>query len=387
MTDALGLEDKRIYYKSIYFDLPFLIFVKDGFKDKQLEEWAKAFSEGKKELPFSPYAPSSNKQGFMSIGGGFPVYLPPETMSEAYVVKLKEMYLGVQFLRRINQTNPANLCGEIIGDRTGRASFSSVRINFDLRQFEKNTHWNTRLFVNLAIDGVNKFIENYRIMAERFYIRPITPQIIQNFCIFNDYTDGTSLFQNYTTDKSTISIPCEVNPLEEHLVYFMDATLHGMGGSISEENDQALRQILTQDLQPSIVETLKLEVKDKLDLREWRLAVIESAVLFETFINIHLRHVYKCNGLNDTDIENKFVKNDRNSTPLSSFGIAKTLVIDATGYDFENTVEFSDWATNTKDLRNEIVHGKRFYVSKEEAELSFDSVLNAINAINVNTIH
>lgn len=329
--------EKKVFYKSVYFDLPFLIFVKDGFKDKSLEDWAKAFSEGNKELPFSPYAPSSNKQGFMSIGGGFPVYLPPENIAKAYVVKIDNVYVGLQFLRRINQSNPANLCGEIIGDRTGRASFSSVRINFDLKQFKEKSHWNTRLFVKLAIDATNKFIEHYRIIAERFYIRPITPALIQNFYIFSDFTDGTTFKQTYTTDKSTIAVPNDIKSHEEHLVYFMDATLHGMGGSITDEKETRLRNTLDQDVQPSILETLNLEVQDKLDLREWRLAVIESAVLFETYLNTFLRNIYKNKGFHEAQIEDKFHRNDKNKTPLSSFAIAKNLVKDATGYDFEST--------------------------------------------------
>ena len=167
-------------------------------------------------------------------------------------------------------------------------------------------------------------------------------------------------------------------------MYYMDATLHGMGGSITDEKEASLRKTLDQDIQPSILETLNLEVQDKLDLREWRLAVVESAVLFETYLNTFLRNVYKTKGLTEAQVEDKFHKNDKYKTPLFAFAIAKNLVKDATGYDFESTTEFTSWATNTKDLRNEIVHGKKFSVTQEEANLSYESVLKAIESINTN---
>ena len=177
-------DDKKLYYKSVYFDLPYLIFVKDGFKDKTLEDWAKAYSEGDKELPYSPYAPNSNEPGYMLIGGGFPVYIPPEELSPTYIINLgSNIAVDIQFLRRINQASTTKMCGEVPGDRTGRASFSSVRVNFDLKFINPEYHWDMALFCNLSINAVNKFIEHYRVIAERFYIRPVTPQVIQLFTI------------------------------------------------------------------------------------------------------------------------------------------------------------------------------------------------------------
>jgi hypothetical protein len=367
-----------MYYKSIYFDLPFLIFVKDGFKDKQLEDWAKAYQRGE-ELPYSPYAPNQNRDGGLKIGGGFPVYIP-DKVEQAYVVKVGEKFVGIQFLRRIAQNNPANLCGEIEGDRTGRASFSSVRVNFDLQLFDSKYYLNTKYFVNLAIDSVNKFLEHYRVGTKKYYIRPVTPAIIQSFTIFNEYTEDPTFIQHYVTDKAVLEVE-EVSSTLPPPSYFMDAMMHGMGGSIQDDIDKSLREVLDKDIEPSIIETLHLEVMDKLDLREWRLAAIEAAVLFETFLNIKLRDSYSAQGITDSDIEDKFHKNDRLRTPLSSYAIAKNLIHDAIGFDFASTMEFQEWSDNTKDLRNDVVHGKKYKVSKEEAQLSYQCVQNSIKLI------
>lgn len=371
-------QENGMYYKSIYFDLPFLIFVKDGFKDKQLEEWAKAYQSGE-EPPYSPYAPSQNRDGALTIGGGFPVYIP-DKVEKAYVVKVGEKFVGIQFLRRITQNNSANLCGEIEGDRTGRASFSSVRVNFDLRIFDSKYFFNTKYFVNLAMDSVNKFIEHYRIATGKHYIRPVTPAIIQSFTIFNESNEQPTFVQHYVTDKAVLEVEEAYSSLPPSS-YHMDATMRGMGGAIPDDVDESLRETLDKDIEPSIIGTLHLEVKDKLGLREWRLAAIEAAVLFETFLNIKLRDAYRAQGIPESDIEDKFHKNDRFRTPLSSYAIAKQLIEDSTGFDFASTTEFQEWSDKTKDLRNEVVHGKKYKVTKEEAQLSYKCVENSINLI------
>lgn len=370
----------EMYYKSIYFDLPFLVFVKDGFKDKQLEDREKA-CQNSNESSHSQYAPSNNESGGLTIGGEIPVYIP-EKVEKAYVVKVGEKFVGIQFLRRITQNNSVNilnLYGEVEGDRAGRASFSSVRVNFDLRIFEPKDYFNVKYFVNLAIDSLNKFIEHYRVFTGRHYIRPVTPAIVQKFTIFNYFSDKPTFVQHYVTGKAVLDVD-EAELSLPPFVFHIDAMMHCAGG-VSDEIDVNLREILYKDIEPSIIDTLHLEVKDKLDLREWRLAAIEAAVLFETFLNTRLRDVYRNKGFSEFDVENKFHKNDSLRTPLSSYAIAKNLVKDATGFDFSATSEFQNWSCNTKDLRNDVVHGKKYKVTRDEAQLSYACVVNGINLI------
>lgn len=356
---------KKMVYKSVYFDLPYLIYVKDGFKDKSLEEWTEAYSNDEDDLPYSPYAPRESESNYLSIGGGFPVYLPPDELSEPYVIKLNESILvGVQFLKRINQNSTTKLCGEVIGDRTGRAAFSSVRVNFDLKIFKPEIYWDMQHFVSLSIDAVNKFIEHYRIIADRFYIKPITPQIIQTFKIISNFSDDTSKTQTFGIGSGP---------------------LHGLGGSISDDKDQYLRKVMYKNEQPSIIDSLKIEIKNKLDLREWRLAVIDSAILFETWLSKLLYDHYRDNGLSESDIFDKFHKDDKYNTPLSAYALAKYKIKDDIGFDFGDCQEFDNWCTDTKDLRNKVVHGDKYRVSKEEAEKAFKSSLDAMRVIKDNT--
>jgi hypothetical protein len=134
-------------------------------------------------------------------------------------------------------------------------------------------------------------------------------------------------------------------------------------------------------------EKIKLEIQDNFDLREYRIAAIEVAVLFETWLGKHLRQLYKAqtNLHSDAEIEDKFLKNDRYRTPQSISYQASTLIEDASGYKFQDTTEFTEWKTKTTNLRNDIVHGKKHKVSRLESEESYQAVINAIRVIAQNT--
>lgn len=357
------LENPELYYKEVYFDLPYLIMVDDGFRDQTLEDWAEAFSKNEK-LPYSQYAPPPNEPGYLSIGGGFPVYIPKEINSNAYVVNLIEQNLkvGLQFLRRINQKSTTKLCGEVIGDRTGRASFSSVRVNFDLKLLKKEFHQKMGLFVELSVKAVNLFLENYRSINDRPYINKVTPQIIQTFLIFNRYTNGETKTQTYGSGSGS---------------------LVGLGSNISSEQDDLLREKLANGDIPLIVDSLELEIKDKLDLRDWRLAAVDSAVLFETWLRVFIREQFKLKGLSKDKIDGKFHRNDQNKTPHSTYHLAKVVIKQCCGFDFFNTDEFENWSENTRELRNNIIHGSKYKVLEKEARESFNSVIKAIKLIKV----
>lgn len=133
-------------WKYVLFDLPFLIFVKDGFNDPQLEAWVQAVQSGVPNPPYSRYAPAPNKPAAFILGGGSPVYLPPRPLAEPYLVAVADIMVGIRFLRRINPHREMVLAGEVPGDRTGRASYSTVQVVFDLRSVRSELHQDMALF-------------------------------------------------------------------------------------------------------------------------------------------------------------------------------------------------------------------------------------------------
>jgi hypothetical protein len=277
------VNEKPMRFKFVFFDLPYLIFVKDSMDDPDLRAWAEAFQSGVRPLPYSPYAPHSERPGGHTIGGGFPVYLPPKDLGNFYLVSLDQAQVGIRMLRRVNPHRSVTLMGEMPGDRAGRASFSSVKAMFDLQSMKPEYHGKV---VDLAIEAINKFISHYRVIANRPYVQPVTPGVIQEFQIQTRFEDGTS----QTTEFRTAS-----------------GVLHGMGGSIPDDQDRALRVALAKDLPPIIYASLDADIRDHLDLRKSRLALIETAVLFEAWLSNFVREQYANQGLPRSQIEAKFV--------------------------------------------------------------------------------
>jgi hypothetical protein len=344
--------------KYVDFDLPFVLFVKDSLGDKILEAWADAYASGKRPLPYSRYAPASEKPGSMIIGGGFPVYIPPKELSPFYEIALHDIVVGMRTLRRVNPHQDTVLMGEVPGDRTGRASFSTVRVMFDLNPIREELHWNMELFCSLSIQAVNHFIDHYRVIADRPYIGTITASVIQHFDITTELESGKTTSQVFGTGSGS---------------------LHGFGGAIGDEQDIALRQAVIKLEPPNIDDTLDANIRDYLDLAEWRLVVIEAAVMFEAWLSRWVRQKYIHNGLSDSDIESKFKKND--GLPKSVTTIARNLVTDASAFDFSATSEYSKWEVKVRNLRNDIVHGKRFDVVRNEAMEAYSTVKDCISLL------
>lgn len=352
------MNEKVIRFKNVYFDLPYLLFVKDSMDDPNLRKWAEAYQKRERPLPYSPYAPNTERPGNIIIGGGFPVYLPPDDLAEYYTVALPQIQVGLRLLRRVNPHRSTTMMGEVPGDRAGRASFSSVKVMFDPRSISPEYHWHMALFVELAIEAINKFVSHYRIVANRPYIQPITPQVIQEFHIQTEFEDGTSQVQEFGAGGGP---------------------LHGMGGTISDQEDKSLRDAVASQASPVIFDVFDADVRDHLDLRKWRLALIDSAVLFEAWLTNFLRKKYKEQGLSEENIEAKFHR--QNGSPFSITYIAKSLVKDATDFDFSQTQECSVWENKVRDVRNDIVHGTRFDVSDQEASEAYRTVREAISLL------
>lgn len=347
--------------KYVDFDLPFLLFVEDSLGDIELKEWAESFSSGTRPLPYSPYAPAAEKPSNLICCSGLPVHIPREPLAPIYYVKLPHFSAGIRLLRRVNPQRELVLVGEVPGDRAGRASFSSVRVIFDISRINPKNHQNLPFFCHHAVQAINHFIAHYRVIADRPYVGPVTMTVIQRFNLTSEFEDGEQIQQPYC-----LGMP-----------------LNGMGGAIPDEQDAALRAAIALSVPPSIDETLDTNIRNYLDLQEGRLAVIESAVAFEAWVSRHLREKLLARGT--LDIEKLFL--DKRGNPCSITNIAKKLVRLVTGHDFGSTDEYAAWSSKVRDLRNDIIHGKCFDVSREQAIQAYDAVRAAIKNIKDNRTH
>lgn len=159
--------------------------------------------------------------------------------------------------------------------------------------------------------------------------------------------------------------------------------MYGMSGSIPKQQDDELRRVVSSGSLASIEETLDANIRDHLDVEQWRLAVIETAVAFEAWLSSFVRVRLAKLGLSPNVIDKKF--QDKKGAPRSVTWIAKNLILEAVQYDFASSGEYAAWATNVRDLRNDIVHGSRFDVAGSEALCAYTSMKSAIAAIEANS--
>lgn len=351
--------DRPQRFKYVDFDLPFLLFLKDSLGDNALKEWADAYATGKSELPYSPYAPPASKPSHFIIGGGLPVYIPPEPLAQWYLVRLPHFEAGIRLLRRVNPHRSTVIMGEVPGDRTGRASFSSVRVMFDMTTILPEHHSNFPLFCSLAIEAINHFVAHYRVVADRPYVDSVTMSVIQSFVVTTEFTDGEQIQQHYGTGSGA---------------------LYGMGGAVSDEVDAALRSAVSKPEPPNIDLTLDANIRNYLDLQNWRMSVIETALSFEAWVSRLLREQLKAAG--ESDIEKRFV--DSRGRPRSITSIVQKVVHQVLGYDFASTSEYAAWEKDVRDIRNDVVHGKVFDVSREQAIAAYAAARAAAAAIKLN---
>lgn len=351
--------------KYVDFDLPFLICIKDGMIDEELEAWATAYIQGK-PLPFAKYAPhESPGQERCIIGGCLPVYLPDKKdIINPIVVTLDNVIQpGIIFLKRVNPQNNGlvRALGEVPGDRSGRATFSSVKVIFKLEQIKSEFYWNMQVFSNLAIQAVNLFIENYRVVANKSYVYPVTLATIQKFIITTVFEDGKLQTQEFGMG---------LGPMV------------GLGATITEVQEKLIRDNSIHGVIPSIEDTLEIEIKNHLELEQWRLAVIGTAILFETWVKKFIRKHMKQQGKVNHEIEKRFRKPNGESKSITSIVVG--LLKSELKFDFAVTQNYKLWAKNVRDLRNDIVHGTVTNISREQAYNAHEIVNKSIVLISEN---
>lgn len=332
--------------KLVCFDLPFVLNIGDSWRDLDLEDWSKAISEGKVP-PRARHAPPGGNNSIVHL---------PQTFVPPYNIGLPGgLRVSLAALRRVNPTRTVKILGEVPGDRCGKSSFTSARVLIDLKQFPSEKHWDMELFCRVAVDAVNHFVEHYRVMAYRPLISPVTLSAIQEFQVHSIFDDDSTQAQVYGHGSGAMVT----------FVQALDPTL-----------DSQLRAAVSKPDPAFIGETLEADILSHLDLCEWRLVVIQSAVLFEAWLSRFVRARFARKGLPATDIDMKFLK--PNGEPRSAWYIATVLIEEATGYDFKATSACTDWSTKARDLRNDLVHGKRFDVTSGEANEAYQSVGAAI---------
>jgi len=218
-------------------------------------------------------------------------------------------------------------------------------------------------WISYALAAVNHFIEHYRVICKRHWVYPVTEAIIQHFSIGTETPDGEITYQTYMGSTGP---------------------MQGFGGAIPKEEDDFLRNAVHQPSPPGVRATLYQEVFSHLELGRYRLAVVETAVLFEAYIMSLLTTYLTDQGRTNEEIDSVLYRGG--GRPHDVEHLAKIVVREQTGFKFNDTLEFKEWKEKVSRLRNEVVHGRRFDITEGEAVEALRVVDAAAKVINENVL-
>lgn len=270
---------------------------------------------------------------------------------------------------------PGMMFGQVEGDRLGNVSYTKVRVGFaqpfldslpddvkgDFESVKEGhpTKWLKNLdgreghIIRSAVDHVNRFLEVYRASLGYYWIQGVSPAEIVYFMRTTVAEDG----ENYN-----------------HGAMYPKGGLEPGTATIDVESHETLNARLQTEHQVPIEISLRLDAQDKLDLGEYRLAVITAGTMFEAFLKDGLKELMAAEGMSENEIEAVFVDDgDYTSiTTLATETVPKTL-----HFDFEATDEFEAWDEQTRKMRNQVVH-ERYIPSKDEARAAYEAAESAV---------
>lgn len=295
----------------------------------------------------------------------FPVHVPDTIVDGQFASIRPEIYVagdppaGIQLICRMRTgiaiASPMELEG---GDPFGRYSTSDVQVRFNLEASPRVAGLEHNEIVELATGAVNRLLEHYRDLANQPLIRRVSPADLGHFTI------------RYL----------QVGKGLHEMAY---ATGHGpLRGRIREEAealDTQLRDRLQRADPPSLFRELELRAHQLYGERDYRGAVIEAAILFESWLKAFVRRQYALRGLPPDRIEIK-LRTKEGQHHKANY-VARELLKEATGFDFAATAEFTAWRKQVADVRNDLVHGTRHAVAEDEAAACFAAVRSAKEAI------
>jgi hypothetical protein len=244
------------------------------------------------------------------------------------------------------------------GDPFGRYSTSDLQVRFSLATSPRVAEVEQSELVELATTALNHLIEHYRDVADKPLIRRVSAADIGHFTIL--YKRG-----------------------EEHLQATTYGTGHGplLGRSKDECDamDLKVRDRLKRLDGPPLFRELELRTQQLFGERDYRGTVIEAAILFECWLKSFVRAQFALRGLTSDRIEAKLRTNK--GKPRTANDVARSLLKEATGFDFVASNEFTVWRRQVADVRNDLVHGTRHNVTQSEAAACWDAVCKAMGRI------
>jgi hypothetical protein len=249
---------------------------------------------------------------------------------------------------------------KIESDRRGFISKSKIQVWFDKQMIESLSIEPSLLriqpgqFYAHAIKYVNKFICDYRMITDTYWMREISSCELMGYLYALIDQDGNE-------SKCWL-------PIGSHEVHFNGGNEY----ELSTEQEDKLRQYLLNDIN-NLSRELYFGILDNYERMEYNIALIQCATLFEFFVYSELRKRFS-----NTKMD-KMTKKDC-GCHIGIQQVCEVGLKEHVNFDFGATEEFVLLKQHVISVRNKIVHGTRLeMITISECEAAIDATMKAIN--------
>lgn len=269
---------------------------------------------------------------------------------------------GVRTILRLNPAAPIQSPLEVEGgDPFGRFMYSEIQVRFNAAVSPEVMKESHDLIVTKAVQVANKLIAQIRDLKSLPSLRILEPGDIVHFRIISCFKDGTQHTMQYATTHGP---------------------LHGRTDEEKKNIEDRLRQRLAEDIGVEFFREMELTMLGFLAERQYRLCLVEAAVLFEAWLKAFIKQQLLARGTSSENAKKIFLRN--NGRPHDMTHIVEVTVKETLAFNFAATVECNDWRQKVRDIRNALVHGERTFVSEEEARDALKAIYAARKVIAAN---
>lgn len=273
--------------------------------------------------------------------------------------------------KRVSVENRAGMVyGMIPGDRLGNFSRTEVRVGFDKQiidiipetvkqegsgyAFASGLRGRDGFLIGKAVQYLNRFLSVYRNLTGHYWIRQLNPQEIASYELVGVTESRDTNRRSRMVSGGALQFPTAT---------FERSDIELINGHLRSESPL------------SIIDTIDLDTKDKIDLREYNLAVLNAERLFEVWLKKAFELVLSERGQSDEEIESLLKRDNGNYERLTQ--IVSNYVQQHLNFDFQDTSEYDNWMNETHRVRNAVAH-EGYAANQREAVRAYESSLAAM---------
>lgn len=187
----------------------------------------------------------------------------------------------------------------------------------------------SRYVIGYSLDFLNQFLEAYRTNLDDQWVKPLGISDVIDFKVTADLEDGGS---------DTVIYQPGVEPIKELRV--------------TETKRDSIQEFISEDKSVNLFKKIDLDTEDNIARREYDIAVLNSARLFEVWIKTAYIAIMDRREGSEEEARRIAIE-----TPFGSF-VEEKIRADI-GLDIGSMPEYSEWKQKVWEVRKDVIHDGR----------------------------